>query len=236
LTGRSHSIWKEIPSKRVLRRYGDSFQEQRRLGGKSASVNCPRGSFWNWSDSKYEILFCSKPSLTNIDPVTFDNANLSDVIIGNRYIPNVDSFAYLGSTISRDAQTKQICIDESRRREMRLACFESVYLLQHKLYKVKGYCTIIFSILLYGAECWSLTEKLNFWMICCTRIFLYRWSWLWIVTTHVSIDYEQLIYYRGSWSILSIPTYASERQGSRKAKMKRRQKGDIILNINRFIA
>jgi len=81
-----------------------------RVEGRSTSDNCtrfgmeliaPRG------DSKSVILFCSKRPLMSVDPVTFDNANISDVIIGNRYIPIVDSFTYLSSTISRD------CSDET---------------------------------------------------------------------------------------------------------------------------
>ena len=35
-------------------------------------------------------------------PDTFDNANLSDIILNDRYIPIVQKFCYLGSIISSD--------------------------------------------------------------------------------------------------------------------------------------
>ena len=41
------------------------------------------------------------------DPVTFDDADLSDFVIENGYIPIVSEFVYLGGVISRD------CSDEA---------------------------------------------------------------------------------------------------------------------------
>jgi len=58
-------------------------------------------------DSKYVVLFCSKPQCMYADPITFDNVDLSDIIFGDRFIPIVDEFTYLGSVISRD------CSDEA---------------------------------------------------------------------------------------------------------------------------
>ena len=58
--------------------------------------------------SKSEVLFCSKPAHMYTDPASFDNTDLSDLIVGpNQYIPIVDRFAYLGSVISCD------CSDDS---------------------------------------------------------------------------------------------------------------------------
>ena len=53
-------------------------------------------------DSKSEVLFCSKPPCLYKDPDTYDNADLSDIVIGDRYIPIVAEFIYLGSLLCRD--------------------------------------------------------------------------------------------------------------------------------------
>jgi len=34
---------------------------------------------------------------------TFDNADLSNIVFGDRYIPIVEEFTYLGGVISRDS-------------------------------------------------------------------------------------------------------------------------------------
>ena len=55
----------------------------------------PRG------ESKTEILFYSKPCSIYNNPDSYDNADLSDIIVShNRHIPIVDHFSYLGSIIS----------------------------------------------------------------------------------------------------------------------------------------
>ena len=59
-------------------------------------------------DSKSVILFVLKPPSMYKDSDNYDNADLSDVVVGeNRYIPIVDSFTYLGSIVTRN------CTDES---------------------------------------------------------------------------------------------------------------------------
>ena len=54
-------------------------------------------------DSKSEILFIAKPPQSYNNPSTFDNTDLSPIIVQNRkHIPIVEKFCYLGSIISRD--------------------------------------------------------------------------------------------------------------------------------------
>ena len=43
-------------------------------------------------DSKSVVLFYSKPQCLYEDPTTFDNVDLSNFVIGDRYIPIVDEF------------------------------------------------------------------------------------------------------------------------------------------------
>ena len=58
-------------------------------------------------DSKSEALFVAKPLQLYDNPDTYDDADLSDIDLGNGYyIPIVDVFVYLGSAVSRD------CTDE----------------------------------------------------------------------------------------------------------------------------
>ena len=53
-------------------------------------------------NSKTEVLFCSKPLSLYNSPDTYDNADLTDIIINDRFIPIVQEFCYLGSIVSSD--------------------------------------------------------------------------------------------------------------------------------------
>ena len=115
-------------------------------------------------DSKSEILFCPKPKQLYINPETYDETDLSDVNIGNnRCIPIAAEFPYLGSIVNRE------CTDEndvhSRIEKagkafgaLRKCLFSSTQIKP----EVKGlvYRIFILTVLLYGAECWCLTEVL----------------------------------------------------------------------------
>ena len=114
-------------------------------------------------ESKSVVLYCSKPPSMYKEADTYDNADLSDVILGRRYIPIVDEFVYLGTVINRD------CTDEAdvNRRiqkagnafgSLRKCLFSSTRIKPEV--KGKVYETYILPILLYGAETWSLTETL----------------------------------------------------------------------------
>ena len=114
------------------------------------------------TDSKTEILFCAKPIFMYENPETLDDVNLSDVIIDeNRYLPIVNQFCYLGSVVARD------CTDENDV-DVRISKASGAFgMLRKCLFsstditdKVKGfiYLCLILPILLYGSECWSMTE------------------------------------------------------------------------------
>ena len=117
----------------------------------------PRG------ESKTDILFCSKQCSMYNNPDSYDNADLSDIIVSHdRYIPIVDHFSYLGSIISTN------CTDnndvEARIRKagsafgaLSKSAFSSPFVNQ----KVKTMVyTLILSIVLHGSQCWCLTEQL----------------------------------------------------------------------------
>ena len=115
-------------------------------------------------DSKSEALFVAKPLALYENPDTYDNADLSDIDLGNGlFIPIVALFIYLGSMVTRD------CTDEGDV-EMRIKAAGSAFgALRDRIFaatsismKVKKmvYIVLVLTILLYGSECWSLTEKL----------------------------------------------------------------------------
>lgn len=115
-------------------------------------------------DSKSVILFCSKPTSMYENPDNYDNVDLSDVIVGgNRCIPIVDKFTYLGSVVSRDCtDVKDVDLRIVKAGNAFGSLRKCLFSSSQVSLKVKGsvYSTLILPILLYGAECWSLTEHL----------------------------------------------------------------------------
>jgi len=83
------------------------------------------------------------------------------VKIGNSSIERVEEFKYLGTTL-----TDQNSIQEEIKSRLKLgnACYHSVQnLLSSRLLpknlKIKMYRSIIFPVVLYGCETWSLTLR-----------------------------------------------------------------------------
>ena len=115
-------------------------------------------------DSKSEILFVAKPAIMYTDPETYDGRDLSNVNLGSGvYIPVVDKTVYLGSVITRDCSDS---LDVDARVKAAGNAFGA---LRHCLFSSASvsytakkfvYTALVLSILLYGAECWSQTEKL----------------------------------------------------------------------------
>ena len=115
-------------------------------------------------DSKSEALFVAKLLGLYENPDTYDNADLSKIDLGNGlFIPIVALFIYLGSMVARD------CTDEGDV-EMRIKDAGGAFgALRDRIFaatsiSMKGknmvYIALVLTILLYGSECWSLTEKL----------------------------------------------------------------------------
>ena len=122
------------------------------------------GKFEPRSESKTEVLFCSKLRFMYNNPDSYDIADLSDIIVSHdRYIPIVDHFSYFDSIISTN------CTDnndvEARIRKVGSAfgaLSKSIFSSPYVNRKVKAmvYASLILLILLYGSECWCLTERL----------------------------------------------------------------------------
>jgi hypothetical protein len=112
-------------------------------------------------ESKSEILFCAKPPSMYTDYLTFDGADLSDVLLpGGLFMNIVFDFKYLGSYIS-DAKDVDSCITSAGKAFGALsAClFRSDNISISA--KRSVYEGLVLAILLYGSECWVLTEALR---------------------------------------------------------------------------
>ena len=86
------------------------------------------------------------------------------MLSNNRYIPVVNQFTYLGSTITTDG-TDDLDVQMRIRKAgnafgcLRKSIFSSCS-IGYSSTKGKVYCSFILPILLYAAECWCLSEKL----------------------------------------------------------------------------
>ena len=113
--------------------------------------------------SKTEILFASARPQIYEDPDTYDDCDLSPVMVGGgNYLPIVAVFQYLGSILSRNCQDEE---DVEARVDLAAGAFGT---LRDCLFSSPRICIVakaivfeglVLSILLYGSECWSLTEK-----------------------------------------------------------------------------
>ena len=114
--------------------------------------------------SKSEVLFCAadprcyKPGglpPPDLSPIKWD---------GGFYMPVVDKFKYLGSYLARNC-LRDTCDIDSRIQAAGKAfgalrkCLFATASVSSKA-KRAVYTTVILSILLYGCECWSLTQRL----------------------------------------------------------------------------
>jgi hypothetical protein len=84
-----------------------------------------------------------------------------DIKIGNRWFENVAQCRYLGTTITHE---NLIQVEIKRRLNSGNACYHSVqnllsYRLLSKNINIRIYKIIIFPVVLYGCETWSLTLK-----------------------------------------------------------------------------
>lgn len=114
--------------------------------------------------SKIEILFVAAPLSTYKDPTTYDNVDLGVIPLGGgRFFPIVVQFCYLGCLLTRDCSDDA---DVKSRIDKAAGAFGSVrkevFSNQNVCFgaKLLIYEGLILSILLYGSECWCLTEKL----------------------------------------------------------------------------
>ena len=121
------------------------------------------GSLDPRENSKTEVLFCSKPSSLYNTPESFDNTDVSDIILGDKYIPIVHHFCYLGSIVSGDCSDDRDVEARIRKSSNAFGALrKSVFGSNTISDEVKGkvYETCIFTILLYGSECWCISEEI----------------------------------------------------------------------------
>ena len=123
------------------------------------------------------VLFCAAPSSTYTDPDTYDNTDLSDIVLpSGNVIPIVSKAKYLGSMMSRDS-TDDTDVDARITAASRAfgALSKCVFKSRSISLSAKraAYVALVLSILLYGSECWCLTatlwRKLRTFHRSCTR-------------------------------------------------------------------
>ena len=114
--------------------------------------------------SKSVVLFAAKPRHLYANPETFDQQDVSNIELGNgTFMPVVSEFQYLGSFLTQDCKDDR---DVVNRIEAAGAAFgalrHSVFSSPYISFQTKKivYLALIITILLYGSESWSLTEKL----------------------------------------------------------------------------
>jgi hypothetical protein len=118
----------------------------------------------NDATSKSEILFCAKDQRCYSMPKTYDGVDLSPIRWGEGFnIPVVEHFKYLGSYLSRNCRDdhdvhSRIISAGNAFGSLRKSIFSSCNISTAAKHSV--YTSVILSILLYGCECWSLTEQL----------------------------------------------------------------------------
>merc|ERR1712185_582537 len=113
--------------------------------------------------SKSEIEFFAAPPLTYDDPDSFDGQDLSDVDCGNGTCPIVDEFKYLGSIISRDCKDSSDIDERIKKAGAAFGALKKCLFTNHHISpeaKRAVYVGLVIAILLYGSECWCLTEVL----------------------------------------------------------------------------
>ena len=114
------------------------------------------------AESKTEVLFCPAPASSYSDPTTFGNADLPNVELGGgTSFPVVPEFKYLGSYMAKDCSDTR---DVDSRIEAAGKAFGALSECVFRSLKVnfaakrRAYEALVLSVLLYGCECWSLTE------------------------------------------------------------------------------
>ena len=112
--------------------------------------------------SRTELLFVAKPNNSYIKPSTRNDTNLSPIILEEgRFISIVNKFCYLGSIINHDLRESE---DVDNRTKKGLTILQSptkrCFTSKSTSLNVKKavYTALILSVLLHGAEAWSLTE------------------------------------------------------------------------------
>ena len=116
-------------------------------------------------DSKTEILFAAARPHVYSNPATFDDADLSNVLLPNgRFFSIVSEFKYLGSYLSRFGNDvidvdSRIASAGKAFSALRGCLFASTHI--NVAAKRTVYEVLILNILLYGGESWSVTAAMQ---------------------------------------------------------------------------
>eukprot|EP00957_Ditylum_brightwellii_P157235 11966886-Ditylum_brightwellii.AAC.1 len=114
-------------------------------------------------ESKTELLFVAKPSQSYDNLLTFDEADLSPLMINDsKFIPVVNKFFYLGSTITTDLKDgKDVDAHIKKASKAFGSLRQGIFVSKSVSFKAKKaiYTGIILAVLFHGAKAWSITAK-----------------------------------------------------------------------------
>ena len=115
-------------------------------------------------DSKSEVLFAAAPPGCYANPRIYDGADLSNILMpGGLFFKVVLSFKYLGSYMASNCSDGTDVNSRVESAGKAFGCLNTHLFTSTSVTRTAKravYETLILAILLYGAECWSLTEDL----------------------------------------------------------------------------
>jgi hypothetical protein len=93
--------------------------------------------------------------------MTLNITNPTPIQVDGKYLPNTETFTYLGSTVRNDGGAGNDIMNRLSKainifRSLNNVWKSSQYSKQTKL---KLYLSCVLSTLLYGSECWRMTEN-----------------------------------------------------------------------------
>ena len=112
--------------------------------------------------SKTELLFVAKSNNSYTEPSKRNDTNLSHIILEEgRFIPVVNKLYYLGSIINHNLRESEDVDNRTKKASQAFGSLQrGVFTSKSTSFNVKKavYTALILSVLLHGAEAWSLTK------------------------------------------------------------------------------
>ena len=102
-----------------------------------------------------------KININKTEALSLNTSEPPNIELNGQQISCISSFTYLGSIVTSDGGAEQEIktrLGKARSAFQRLRnIWKSTYISRHT--KIKIYNSCVLSVLLYGAECWRMTEK-----------------------------------------------------------------------------
>ena len=102
-----------------------------------------------------------KISQTKTEVMTLNITNPTPIQVDGKYLPNTETFTYLGSTVRNDRGAGNDIMNRLNKARNIFRSLNNVWKSSQysKQTKLKLYQSCVLSTLLYGSECWRMTEN-----------------------------------------------------------------------------